>query len=56
MKWIGSLFGLCDHRWKLAQTYALTIADDAPKRTVGVVWVLRCEHCGKVKSQRVCSI
>jgi hypothetical protein len=50
VKWLKNLLGLCEHKREVISRYAINDSISGKQR--GELLVLRCVHCGCVKTKR----
>lgn len=49
---LKQLLGICEHKWNLIREDKVFALSDPKKEQRGIIFILKCEKCGKIKTQR----
>ncbi len=55
MKTLKQLLGFCAHKWKVVNQWEFIATYDGKETGFGTIYVMQCEHCGKLKKEKVSS-
>lgn len=53
-EWLYRIFRPCDHKWEIKDESEITRTySDLSQKMIGNLYVLKCKHCGDIKSRKV---